>query len=153
MNRRELVRALAYRAELTVAQAADAVDAIFGIRDGIIPEKLRAGETVLITGFGRFERRQRPGRTGRDPRTGKEIDIAAATSASFKPASALRAAILEEKTAAPVEEAAEAEEEMPGGPVLRGGRGPRATSSTGPRKSGDGAPTLRGGTRGPAGRG
>lgn len=98
MNRRELIRALSRRADLPVGRAADVVEAIFGIAHGIIPAAIRAGEPVLISGFGRFERKQRQARTGRDPRTGKEIGISATTSASFKPARRLRDAILQRGT-------------------------------------------------------
>ncbi len=122
MNRRELIRILSERTNLTQARAADVVNALFDAVEGIIPEKLRAGERVQIPGFGTFTRKDRPERSGLNPRTGAEITIAASSAPSFKPGRGLRDAILGE----PPER----------GPVMRGRRGPRGTTSTGPRNAG-----------------
>lgn len=84
MNKSELVQQLASRADLTRAQATKAVDALFSVEGGIISEALRGGDKVQITGFGSFESKRREARKGRNPRTGKEIDIAASTSAAFR---------------------------------------------------------------------
>ena len=94
MNKRELVRALAKEASLGVAEAARVVDAIFGTERGIIPAQVRAGSRVRIPGFGTFESRSREARTGRSPRTGKEISIPASTSPTFRAARGLKDAIL-----------------------------------------------------------
>ena len=90
MNRRELIRILSERTELTQARAADAVNALFDATEGIIPEKLRAGERVQIPGFGTFTRKDRPERAGRNPRTGAEITISASSAPAFKPGRGLR---------------------------------------------------------------
>jgi DNA-binding protein HU-beta len=84
VNKSELVQQLASRADLTRAQATKAVDALFSVEGGIISEALRGGDKVQITGFGSFESKRREARKGRNPRTGKEIDIAASTSAAFR---------------------------------------------------------------------
>ena len=84
MNRAELIQALAGRAALTRAQGAKVVEALFGVTDGIISQALRDGDKVNITGFGSFVARHRAARTGRNPRTGKEIQIAASTSPVFR---------------------------------------------------------------------
>ena len=140
MNRRELVRALAEKGRLTVAQATDAVNGIFGIESGIIPAAIRAGEPVVLPGFGRFDRRERPARTGRDPRTGAGLSIAASAAPSFKPARNLRDAVL---PSAPRGEIV-VEDEPGDEPVLRGPR--RGTGSIGPHR-GPGAHDGR--SRGP----
>jgi DNA-binding protein HU-beta len=93
VNKSELVQQLSSRANLSRAQAQSAVDAIFSADDGLISEALKKGEKVQITGFGSFEPRHREARTGRNPRTGKEIDIAASTSAAFRPGKGLKDAI------------------------------------------------------------
>jgi DNA-binding protein HU-beta len=129
MNRRELVRALAEKGKLTVAQATDAVNGIFGIESGIIPAALRAGERVVLPGFGRFDRKERPARAGRDPRTGAALSIAASAAPVFKPARNLRDAVL---ASAPGEIVVEGEPEATA--VFRGPR--RSTGSTGPRRDG-----------------
>ena len=83
MNKSELVQALATKTKLTRADAQRAVDAMFDTNDGIISKALKKGDRIQITGFGTFETRKRKARTGRNPRTGKEIKIAASKSAGF----------------------------------------------------------------------
>jgi DNA-binding protein HU-beta len=84
VNKSDLVQQLAGRADLSRAEASRAVDALFSAENGIIAEVLRAGDKVQITGFGSFEPKQREARKGRNPRTGKEISIAASKSAAFR---------------------------------------------------------------------
>jgi DNA-binding protein HU-beta len=93
VNKSELIQQLQSRADLSRTQAQSAVDAIFSPDDGLIAEALKKNEKVQITGFGSFEARRREARTGRNPRTGKEIDIAASTSAAFRPGKGLKDAI------------------------------------------------------------
>ena len=93
MNKSELTQKLAERTNLSKADAQKAVDAIFSSNDGIISEALRTGSKVQITGFGSFETRKREARTGRNPRTGKEIKIGASTSAAFRAGKGLKDAI------------------------------------------------------------
>ena len=90
MNKSELVQQLASRADLSRAEAARAVDALFSVEDGIIAGCLRGGDKVQITGFGSFEAKRREARKGRNPRTGKEINIAPSTSASFRVGKSLK---------------------------------------------------------------
>ena len=92
MNKSELAQKLAERTNLSKSEATKAVDALFST-DGIIAEQLRGGGKVQITGFGSFETRSREARTGRNPRTGKEIQIAASTSAAFRAGKGLKDSI------------------------------------------------------------
>ena len=48
-----------------------------------IMEALQAGETVELRGFGRFRRRYRRARAGRNPRTGTPVQIPAKTLPTF----------------------------------------------------------------------
>lgn len=89
MNKSELAQKLAERTNLSKSEATKAVDALFST-NGIIAEQLRGGGKVQITGFGSFETRSREARTGRNPRTGKEIQIAASTSAAFRAGKGLK---------------------------------------------------------------
>lgn len=93
MNKSELAQELANRTQLSKADAQKAVDAIFNPDDGVIPQALRQGDRVQITGFGTFETRERKARTGRNPRTGREIRIGPTVSASFRPGKALKDAV------------------------------------------------------------
>lgn len=90
MNKSELTTRLSVAADLSKAEAARAVDALFSVENGIISEALRTGDKVQITGFGSFEAKRREARKGRNPRTGKEIDIAPSTSASFRVGKSLK---------------------------------------------------------------
>ena len=92
MNKTELIEALASQAGLSKADAGRAVEALFG-DDGLIAGTLRKGDRVQITGFGTFVARKRAARTGRDPRTGAEINISAANVPAFKPGQALKDAL------------------------------------------------------------
>ncbi|MQA88788.1 MAG: DNA-binding protein HU [Gemmatimonas sp.] len=93
MNKSELTQKLAERTNLSKAEASRAVDALFSVDDGIIARALKSGEKVQITGFGVFESRKREARTGRNPRTGKEIRIGASTSAAFRAGKGLKDAV------------------------------------------------------------
>lgn len=93
MNKSELTQKLAERTNLSKADASRAVDALFSVQDGIIAKALKSGEKVQITGFGSFETRKREARTGRNPRTGKEIKIKASKSAAFRAGKGLKDAV------------------------------------------------------------
>ena len=93
MNKSELVQNLSDQANLSKADAQRAVDALFSANDGIISKALQDGEKVQITGFGSFETRRREARTGRNPRTGKQIKIGPSTSAAFRPGKGLKDAM------------------------------------------------------------
>lgn len=92
MNKTELIEAVAANVGLSKADAGRAVEAVFG-EDGLIAKELRGGGRVQITGFGTFVARKRAARTGRDPRTGGTIQIAAATVPAFKAGQGLKDAV------------------------------------------------------------
>lgn len=89
MNKTELTDAVAEATDLTKADAARAVDAVLGT----ITDTLAGGDQVGIVGFGTFLVRDRAARTGRNPQTGAEIQIAAAKVPAFKPGKALKDAV------------------------------------------------------------
>ncbi len=89
VNKIDLIAAVADKTDLTKAKAAEAVDAVFGAIEGA----LKAREEVRLVGFGSFATATRKAGTGRNPRTGEEIKIAASTSVKFKPGKALKDAV------------------------------------------------------------
>lgn len=89
MNKAELGSAIAQKANLTQKDAAKALDAMAEI----ITQAVTNGEKVQIVGFGTFERRERAGRTGKNPRTGESIEIAACSVPAFKPGQAFKDAV------------------------------------------------------------
>ena len=90
MNKSEIARLLAAKSGLTQAQAGDVLENIFSPVFGLIAEGLDAGDKVTIGGFGTFEARNRGARTGRNPRTGETITIAARRYPAFKAAKGLK---------------------------------------------------------------
>ena len=89
MNKLDLIAAVADEADLPKAKAAEVVDAVFGAIEGALKKK----EEVRLVGFGSFVTADRAASTGRNPRTGEEIQIAASTSVRFKPGKALKDAV------------------------------------------------------------
>ena len=55
---------------------------------------LERGEQVKISGFGKFELRDKSSRPGRNPKTGEAIHIKASKKAKFTPSKALKEAVL-----------------------------------------------------------
>ena len=80
MNKTEMADRLAARTGLSKGAARDAVDGVFAI----IGKALAEGEDVRLPGFGTFDTRRRPARTGRNPRTGEAVSISASTSPTFR---------------------------------------------------------------------
>ena len=89
MNKSELVKQIAERAGLTQAQATTALQAF---ETSVIDEMTNGGEVALI-GFGTFKVTDRAARTGRNPQTGAEIQIAASKNPTFKAGKALKEAV------------------------------------------------------------
>jgi DNA-binding protein HU-beta len=83
MNKSELIQDVAERTGVAKSQVATVVDALFNSDNGAIVSALRRGDNVGITGFGSFRTSQRAARKGRNPQTGKEINISASTAAGF----------------------------------------------------------------------
>lgn len=89
MNKSQLIDAIAKHADLTKAKAGDAVDAFVNT----VSSALAGGDTVTLIGFGSFTTAKRAARVGRNPKTGKEIKIAATTTPKFKAGKALKDAV------------------------------------------------------------
>jgi nucleoid DNA-binding protein len=58
-----------------------------------IQNQVANGNSVTITGFGTFEGRAREARTGRNPKTGAELQIAASITPGFKAGSGFKTAV------------------------------------------------------------
>ena len=86
MNKQELISVMAEKANLSKKDAEAALAAFVGA----VETALKNGEKVQLVGFGSFEVRERAARTGRNPQTGAEMQIAAAKVPSFKAGKALK---------------------------------------------------------------
>ena len=89
MNKTDMIDRLAAAAGITKTQAAAAVDAMVSG----ITSALKKGNRVTLVGFGSFSTAQRAARTGRNPKTGKPIQIAARRVARFTPGTELKQAV------------------------------------------------------------
>jgi nucleoid DNA-binding protein len=88
MLKKDLVEKIA-KTGLTKRQANDALEAVLEAISG----SLKKGEPVLLTGFGKFEVRNRAARTGINPKTLAKIQLPASKVPAFKPGKALKAAV------------------------------------------------------------
>jgi DNA-binding protein HU-beta len=85
MNKAELIEAIASESKLTKADAGRALDAFINATS----KALKKGDKLTLVGFGTFSVSKRSARTGRNPKTGKAIKIAAKKVAKFKAGAAL----------------------------------------------------------------
>lgn len=86
MNKSELIAAVAENASLTKKDAEKAINSVVET----VTKALKAGDKVQLVGFGTFEVRKRGARTGKNPRTGAAIKIAASKVPAFKAGKALK---------------------------------------------------------------
>jgi DNA-binding protein HU-beta len=86
MTKADLIESVAGKLDLPRGQAERAVNVIF---DDIVAA-LRGGQKVNISGFGTFAVSERKARSGRNPKTGATIQIAASKSAKFKAGKTLK---------------------------------------------------------------
>ena len=89
MNKQELVDQVAKKADLPKVKAQEAVEAIFETIKG----SLKEGDEVRLVGFGTFSVSARAATTGRNPRTGEAIAIAASKQPKFKAGKELKDAV------------------------------------------------------------
>ncbi len=80
MNKAQLIDAMAAGAGLTKADAKKALDAFVTSTT----DALKEGDRVALIGFGSWSVTERSARVGRNPQTGKEIQIAAKKVVKFK---------------------------------------------------------------------
>ena len=89
MNKSELIDAVAATADLSKSEAAAAIDAVVAE----ITKALAEGDSVSLIGFGAFKVSERAARSGRNPKTGETIQIAARKVPAFTAGKALKDAV------------------------------------------------------------
>ncbi len=85
MNKAELIGSIADKSGLSKADAGRALDAFVSS----VSDALSSGDRISLVGFGSWSVDERGARTGRNPRTGEEIQIAAKNVVKFKPGAGL----------------------------------------------------------------
>ncbi len=93
MNKTQLIDAIAQKAGI---RKTDATKALNGLIEAV-SEALHNDETVALVGFGSFVVRKRASRTGRNPKTGAPLKIAATRVPSFRAGKALKDAVRDGK--------------------------------------------------------
>ena len=86
MNKSELIDAIAASADIPKAVAGRALDAVIESVTGA----LKAGDSVVLVGFGTFSVTKRKASTGRNPRTGEPMTIKASSQPKFKAGKGLK---------------------------------------------------------------
>jgi DNA-binding protein HU-beta len=89
VTKADLIEAVASKADMPKSAAERALNAFVET----VTSALKKKERVILVGFGTFEVTRRAARKGRNPRTGKEINIKAANVPKFKAGTALKSAI------------------------------------------------------------
>ena len=89
MNKQDLISAVAESSGLTKNDTTKAVEGVFDA----ITSALKKGDEVRLVGFGTFSVSARAATTGRNPRTGEAIAIAASKQPKFKAGKELKDAV------------------------------------------------------------
>ena len=94
MNKHDLIDAISDRVGNKKA-AGEAVNAMLDA----IQSAVASGDKVAITGFGVFEKSERPARTARNPATGASIKVPASSVPKFRAGADFKAAVNGDKKA------------------------------------------------------
>jgi DNA-binding protein HU-beta len=89
MNRTELLEIIAAKTEVSKASAGRMLDTLIDT----IQTTVKKGDTVALVGFGTFKSAKRAARTGKNPRTGEKLKIAATTLPKFTPGAKFKAVV------------------------------------------------------------
>ncbi len=88
MNKRDLIDAISGR----LGDKKSATEALNAVLE-TIAAAVASGDKVAITGFGVFEKSERPARTARNPATGDPIEVAASSVPKFRPGADFKALV------------------------------------------------------------
>lgn len=86
LTKADLVQKVYQAHNLTKAEAAETVEAFLKVTKGCLAN----GENLLISGFGKFNVKEKSSRRGRNPQTGKELILESRRVVTFKPSGILR---------------------------------------------------------------
>jgi integration host factor subunit alpha len=103
MTKADIIEGVYEKVGFSKKESAEIVELVFDT----LKETLERGDKIKISGFGNFQVRQKKARVGRNPQTGKEIEISARRVLTFRPSQVLKSALNGE---APPENHAEIDE-------------------------------------------
>lgn len=89
MTKADIIETVSGKCGFSKKESAELVECVFSLIKGC----LESGEDLKISGFGKFEVKQKNPRRGRNPQTGEALEISARRILSFKPSQLLKAAV------------------------------------------------------------
>ena len=89
MTKADIIETVSSACGFTKKESSDLVECVFSLIKGC----LESGDDLKISGFGKFEVKQKQTRRGRNPQTGEALEISARRILSFKPSQLLKAAV------------------------------------------------------------
>lgn len=89
MTKVDIIETVSGTCGFSKKESSELVECVFSL----IKKSLESGEDLKISGFGKFEVKQKNARRGRNPQTGEVLEISARRILSFKPSQLLKAAV------------------------------------------------------------
>ena len=89
MNKKELIDAISKKSQFTKVDSETALNAVISCLTDILAD----GDSIVLPGFASISVKERAARTGRNPSTGKPLEIPARKTVSFRVGSKLKEAI------------------------------------------------------------
>ncbi len=89
MTKADIIEGVYEKVGFSKKESAEIVELVFDT----LKETLERGDKIKISGFGNFQVRYKKARVGRNPQTGKEIEISARRVLTFRPSQVLKAAL------------------------------------------------------------
>src|SRR5438132_8191017 len=89
MTKADIVEGVYEKVGFSKKESAEIVELVFDT----LKETLERGDKIKISGFGNFQVRHKKARIGRNPQTGKEIEISARRVLTFRPSQVLKSAL------------------------------------------------------------
>ncbi len=89
LTKAQIIEALFAENIFTKTQSAQIIETLFEL----MKQSLQNGQDVLISGFGKFSVKEKQGRRGRNPQTGKAMTLQPRKVVTFKCSSVLRTAM------------------------------------------------------------
>lgn len=89
MTKADIIEGVYEKVGFSKKESAEIVELVFDT----VKETLERGDKIKISGFGNFQVRHKKARVGRNPQTGKEIEISARRVLTFRPSQVLKSAL------------------------------------------------------------
>jgi len=89
MTKADIIEGVYEKVGFSKKESAEIVELVFDT----VKETLERGDKIKISGFGNFQVRHKNARVGRNPQTGREIEISARRVLTFRPSQVLKSAL------------------------------------------------------------